>query len=152
MGNKENFISKGTKKRRKAIKNKISIKTLVKRITELNEILPSINDPIDKTSIRYLASLYSEAIILVRNITAYMVQNEYCGIHDSIDDTVYKTQELVGILKKFESLDTSEESHDFDELSQDKASSLLKSLKLKMGELIALKTSNAEQNGNLTKN
>ena len=75
MENKENFISKSTKKRRKAIKNRISIKTLVKRITELNEILPSINDPIDKTSIRYLASLYSEAIILVRNITAYMVQN-----------------------------------------------------------------------------
>jgi hypothetical protein len=144
MKNKEKVNGKRAKKRRKVVKNRTSIKTLVKKITELNEFLPSINDPIDKTSMKYLASLYSEAIILVRNITAYMVQNGYCGMHDSIDDTVLKTQELVGILKEFEKLDTSEGFYDFDEISQNKASSLLKSLKVKMGELVALKTSTAE--------
>ena len=91
--NEEKIFKKSVRRRRrKETKERISIQSLVEKITELNEILPEINHPIDKDSMKYLSSLYSEAVILIENITMYMVQNGYCGIHDSIDDTVYKTQ------------------------------------------------------------
>jgi hypothetical protein len=72
-------------------------------------------------------------------------------MHDSIDDTVYKTQELVGILKEFKALNTSRKARGFiNEDDRAKSSSLLQSLKVKMGELVALKKSSVEENDTLT--
>ena len=154
MKNEEKIFKKSVRRRRrrrrKETKERISIQSLVEKITELNEILPEINHPIDKTSMKYLSNLYSEAVILIENITMYMVRNGYCGIRDSIDDTVYKTQELVGILKEFKSLNTSRKARGFiNEDDEGKASSLLQSLKEKMSELVALKKSTVNENDSL---
>lgn len=117
----------------------------------MNEILPLISDPNDKNSMKYLSNLYSEAVVLIENITIYMVQNGFCGIRDSIDDTVYKTQELIGILKEFKGLNTSRKARGFiDKSDEAKASIFLQSLKVKMGELVALKKSTDEENVSLT--
>lgn len=141
MENEEKLFKKNVRRRRKT-KEKISIQSLVEKITELNEILPLISDPIDKNSMKYLSNLYSEAVVLIENITIYMVQNGFCGIHDSIDDTVYKTQELIGILKEFKGLNTSRKARGFiDESDEAKASIFLQSLKVKMSEFVALKKS-----------
>lgn len=150
MKNEEKIFKKNLRRkiRKTLTEEKNSIKALVKKITELNEILPEINAT-DKTSMKYLSSLYSEAVILIKNITVYMVRNRYCGMHDSIDNTILKIQELVGILKEFESLDTSGETRDFYETNESKASILLQSLKRKMGELEALKKSTVEENDSL---
>ena len=146
MENEEKLFKKNVRRRRRRkTKEKISIQSLVEKITELNEILPLISDPIDKNSMKYLSNLYSEAVVLIENITIYMVQNGFCGIHDSIDDTVYKTQELIGILKEFKGLNTSRKDRGFiDESDEAKASIFLQSLKVKMGELVALKKSTDE--------
>ena len=145
MENEKEILKKSVRRRRRKTKEKISIQSLVEKITELNEILPLISDPIDKNSMKYLSNLYSEAVVLIENITIYMVQNGFCGIHDSIDDTVYKTQELIGILKEFKGLNTSRKARGFiDESDEAKASIFLQSLKVKMGELVALKKSTDE--------
>ena len=145
MGNEEKIFKKNVRRRRrrrrKQKKERVSIQSLVEKITELNEILPIINDPIDKTSMKYLSNLYSESIVLIENITIYMVRNGYCGIRDYIDDSVFKTQELIGILKEFNNLNISRKANGFiDKTDEAKASTLLQSLKGKMGELVALKT------------
>ena len=143
MENKRKKTKRSVRKRKNIrAKGRISIRTLTEKITELNEILPYLSIPIKKKSIEYLSDLYSETLELVMNITAYMVQERYCGMHDYIDNSVLKVQELVGILKEFNTLN--EEKHDFEASDDDiqaKASSLLQSLKVKMGELVALKKS-----------
>jgi hypothetical protein len=96
---------------------------------------------------KYLSDLYSETIILIENITVYMVKKNYCGIHETIDNIVIKTQDLIGILKEFKDLDTTREFYGFiDKNSQIKASSLLLSLRGKLDELLALKKTSVRFN------
>jgi len=143
MKNEENLFKKEVKRRkgkRERTKNEDSVLAFVEKITELNEILPYIADPIDKISMKYLSSLYSETIDLIKDITVFMVRERYCGIHKNIDDAIFKSQELTGILKEFKRLDIFRKSHGFiDEASQAKSSLLLKSLKCKMSELLAIR-------------
>lgn len=142
MENKVKIFKKSVRRKEPLTKERISIKSLVEKITELNEILPDINSPIEKTSMKYLSNLYSESSDLIKNITLYMVNNKYCGMHEFLDITVIKVQELIGILKEFESLNTSRKAHGFiNKADEAKASLLLESLKGKMDELIVIKAS-----------
>jgi len=57
--NEEKIFKKSVRRRRrrrKETKERISIQSLVEKITELNEILPEIKHPIDKDSMKYLSS------------------------------------------------------------------------------------------------
>ena len=146
MENKRKKTKRSVRKRKNIrAKGRISIRTLTEKITELNEILPYLSIPIKKKSIEYLSDLYSETLELVMNITAYMVQERYCGMHDTIDNSVLKVQELVGILKEFNALNKDEHNLEtLDDNSQTKISSLLHALNLKMSELLTLKTSTVE--------
>ena len=146
MENKRKKTKRSVRKRKNIrTKGRISIRTLTEKITELNEILPYLSIPIKKKSIEYLSDLYSETLELVMNITAYMVQERYCGMHDTIDNSVLKVQELVGILKEFNALNKDEHNLEtLDDNSQTKISSLLHALNLKMNELLTLKTSTVE--------
>ena len=146
MENKRKKTKTSVRKRKNIrTKGRISIRTLTEKITELNEILPYLSIPINKKSVEYLSDLYSETLELVMNITAYMVQEKYCGMHDSIDNSVLKVQELVGILKEFNALNKDEHNLEtLDDNSQTKISSLLHALNLKMSELLTLKTSTVE--------
>jgi len=49
-------VRRRRRRRRKETKERISIQSLVEKITELNEILPEIKHPIDKDSMKYLSS------------------------------------------------------------------------------------------------
>lgn len=141
MENDENLFRKeGRNEKRERSKNENSVLAFVERITELNEILPYIGDPIDKNSMKYLSTLYSEAIELIKDITIFVVNKRYCGMRKNIDDAIFKSQELICILKEFKRLDISRKSHGFiDEVSQTEASLLLRSLKCKMSELLAIR-------------
>jgi hypothetical protein len=145
MENEVKIFKKSVRRRRRKeplTKERSSIKSLVIKFTELNEILPEINSPIDKSSMKYLSNLYSESSDLIKNITLYMVNNKYCGMHEFLDITVIKVQELIGILKEFESLNTSRKAHGFiNKADEAKASLLLESLKGKMDELVVIKAS-----------
>lgn len=143
MKNEKRVLRKSVRSRRKKerTKEEISIISLVEKISELSDVLPCINDPIDKTSMKYLSSLYTETIDLIKNITVYIVKEGYCGMHENIDESVIKTQEIIGLLREFQALNTSRKAQGFiDEVSKEKASSLLLSLKEKMDELLALRT------------
>jgi hypothetical protein len=143
MENKRKKTKRSVRKKKNIrAKGKISIRTLTEKIAELNEILPYLSVPLKKKSLEYLSDLYSETFELVMNVTAYMVQKRYCGMHDTIDNSVLKVQGLVGILKEFNTLN--EEKYDFKALDDNlkaKISSLLHALNLKMSELLTLKTS-----------
>lgn len=146
MENKEKKPKKSVRKKRIVrVKGKTSIRTLTKKIAELNKILSCISIPISKTSVKYLSDLYPKTLKLVMDITAYMVQEKYCGMHNTIDNSIIKAQELVGILKEFKTLNESNDNLKlFDDDFQAKSSSLLQALKVKMGELLTLRASTVE--------
>lgn len=146
MENKEKKPKKSVRKKRIVrVKGKTSIRTLTKKIAELNKILSCISIPISKTSVKYLSDLYPKTLKLVMDITAYMVQEKYCGMHNTIDNSIIKAQELVGILKEFKTLNESNDNLKLlDDDFQAKSSSLLQALKVKMGELLTLRASTVE--------
>lgn len=142
MENEVKIFKKSVRRKEPLTKERISIKSLVIKFTELNDILPDISSPIDKNSMKYLSNLYSESSDLIKNITLYMANKKYRGMHEFLDITVIKVQELIDILKKFESLNTSRKAHGFiNKADEAKASLLLESLKGKMDELIVIKAS-----------
>ena len=146
MENKRKKTKRSVRKRKNIrAKGRISIRTLTEKITELNEILPYLSIPIKKKSIEYLSDLYSETLELVMNITAYMVQERYCGMHDTIDNSMLKVQELVGILKEFKTLNESKDDLEpLDDDFQTKVAPLLQNLNVKMNELPTVKASTVE--------
>ena len=142
MENEVKIFKKSVRRKEPLTKERISIKSLVIKFTELNDILPDINSPIDKNSMKYLSNLYSESSDLIKNITLYMANKKYRGMHEFLDITVIKVQELIDILKEFESLNTSRKAHGFiNKADEAKASLLLESLKGKMDELVVIKAS-----------
>jgi hypothetical protein len=142
MENEVKIFKKSVRRKGPLTKERISIKALVIKFTELNDILPDISSSIDKNSMKYLSNLYSESSDLIKNITLYMANKKYRGMHEFLDITVIKVQELIDILKEFESLNTSRKAHGFiNKADEAKASLLLESLKGKMDELIVIKAS-----------
>lgn len=142
MENEVKIFKKSVRRKGPLTKERISIKSLVIKFTELNDILPDISSSIDKNSMKYLSNLYSESSDLIKNITLYMANKKYRGMHEFLDITVIKVQELIDILKEFESLNTSRKAHGFiNKADEAKASLLLESLKGKMDELIVIKAS-----------
>ena len=143
MENEVKILKKSVRRRKEPLtKERSSTKSLVIKFTELNDILPDISSSIDKNSMKYLSNLYSESSDLIKNITLYMANKKYRGMHEFLDITVIKVQELIGILKEFESLNTSRKAHGFiNKADEAKASLLLESLKGKMDELVIIKAS-----------
>lgn len=134
----ENLFKRKVKKRKRT-KTENSVLSLVEKITELNEILPYIADPIDKNSMKYLSTLHSETAELIKGITWFVVFKKYCGIRENFDNCVIKVQELIGVLKEFKRLDTSRKKMGLiDEASKAEASLYLQSLKSKMKELMSI--------------
>lgn len=135
MGNETKILKKNVR-RRKRTKEEISIQVLVKKFGELNDFLPCISDPIDGISMSYLSSVYSETSDLIKDVTMFMVREKYCGVRNTIDNSILKAQDIIGLLREFKDLNTSRKTLGFiDEVSQNKASSLLQLLKVKMNEL-----------------
>lgn len=124
-------VRKGLIEKRNSI-----VRDLIGSFVELNEKIPTIENPNDSGTIEYLSNLYLKTFSLIKAITKYLVENKYSGIDNHIDECVIRSQNVVGILKEFHKLYNSEITLEYNEKCEEIVKDSFCSLKASMKDLM----------------